>query len=316
MAVWNVMMRYEDVAAGIRERGCCAGKVNPMEYHAWKARLAGEFGCPVVSKSALHDFAENVYRYHYNLTHGVRKESAGFRMGSMVDTLVLTPELWDKLYVAEEVDARTKAGKARKAELEGAGLALVKPEESEQARAVAGQASAHLKDCGLALGETFRSQIGLFLYVDELDGAKLPVPLLVTGMVDICPDAGSAEGAALWDLKTTSKDPSAKEGLFYAIEDFRYGIQAAMYLDMFNVCTGEGREAFAFLFVGTAAPAMSCVVRLSQGDIDVFRVDYKSLLRRYSLACAEDDWGEPALADAFYVPTRREAARFSNLMEG
>lgn len=370
MSVWNEM-KYEDVVAVIREKGCCAGKVNPTEYHSWKARLAEEFGCPVVSKSALHDFAENAYRYHYNLTHGVRKESVGFRMGSMVDTAVLTPELWSELYVHPwkpegkyalpwtpwepteekrfalkkngepsknqdpEQKAEWEAAKAAdkeakekfeqeiaeqkaafEADCEKFGRTVLKDGEEERVQEIAEQAIEHLHACGLALGKTYQSQIGLFMYVDELDGAKLPKPLLVTGMIDICPDADSSNGGSLWDLKTTSKDPSAKDGLFYAIEDYRYGIQAALYIDMFNTCTGQERESFAFLFVGTVAPAMSCVVRLTAGDIDVFRMDYKALLFRYSTACAEDYWGEPTLPDAYYVPTRREAERFGRLMRG
>ena len=341
MSVWNEM-KYEDVVAVIREKGCCAGKVDPTEYHSWKERLAEEFGCPVVSKSALHDFAENAYRYHYNLTHGVRKESVGFRMGSMVDTAVLTPHLWDSLYVKPWEPSEPKEPKRKKdgtpyangaqdpaqkerweqeeaeftARCEREGITILKEDELERVQEIAEQATEHLDACGLSLGETYQSQIGLFVYVDELDGAELPVPLLVTGMIDICPNEDSKEGAAIWDLKTTSKDPSAKDGLFYAIEDYRYGIQAALYIDMFNTCTGQDRESFAFLFVGTVAPAMSCVVRLTAGDIDVFRMDYKAILFRYSTACAEDYWGEPTLPDVFYVPSRREAERFGRLMRG
>lgn len=361
-------VKYADVVEQIRRTGRCCGLVNPTAYHEWKKSLAAEFNCPVVSKSALHDFAVSPYRYRYNELHAVRKESKGLRLGSMVDCKVLTPSLWGEQFAEpwkpegefaepwkpwepteekrfalkkngepsktqdpdqkaewEAKKAADKEAKAaweeRKAAAEAAfyadcerrGITLTKPDEVALADEIAARATAHLAEMGLVLGESFVSQVGLWFYVEEIDGVKLATPLLVTGMIDICPLAGTA----LLDLKTTKSDPSDANQLFYAMEDWHYGMGAALYLDLYNLCTGEQRDGFGHLFVGTVLPSLSREVWLGAAELEAYRAEYKGLLRRYALACAADDWGDPSLEPVFYTPTFKEGQRFNRLlMEG
>lgn len=328
---------FKGVLEGLTTRGCCIGAVRPREYHAWKPELERAFGCPVVSKSSLGDFMESPYLYHYNVTHGVRKESAALRMGSMIDCMALTPELWDAEYAEpwqpgeprkvqlkkdgtpyadNRQDAAQKAAwEAARAEFEARcerdGVTILKEGEREHVELVAGQVTEHLAEFGLRLGESFESQIGMWMYVDAVDGTPLPQPLIVTGMIDICPMAGSRECDVLWDLKSTGRSVENAEQLFYSIEDYHYGLHV-LYLDLYNWCTGEARDSFGFLFVTSALPAMSRAVRMGAAELELYRVDYKNALVRFSRCWASGDWGSPMLETRFYVPTRAEAKRLMN----
>ena len=91
----------------------------PEVYHAAKGEVERKLRCPVVSKSLLWDFMKDPYGSRWRAIQEVRKESEALRKGSLVDCLTLTPELFGELYVVEEVNRRTNAGKARVAELEG-----------------------------------------------------------------------------------------------------------------------------------------------------------------------------------------------------
>lgn len=329
---------FKGVLGELSTNGCCIGLVRPKEYHAWKPMLEKAFGCPVVSKSSLGDFMESPYRYHYNVTHDVRKESAALRMGSMIDCMALTPHLWDAEYAepwqpseprrvqlkkdgSPYADGRQDAAQKAAWEAERAafderceqeGITILREGELERVREVAGQVTEHLAQMGLVLGKTFVSQVGMWMYVDSIDGTPLPQPLIVTGMIDICPMQESREGAYLVDLKSTSRSVENAEGLFYAIEDFHYGLHV-LYLDLFNWCTGASRDSFAFLFVTSALPAMSRVVRMGASELELHRVDYKNALVRFSRCWASGDWGSPMLETRFYVPTRAEAKRFMEL---
>lgn len=305
----------KDVVAALRADGCCIGTVaEPEEYHAWKAELEAEFGCPVVSKSVLADFAAGAYMHHWNKLHGVKKESSGLAFGSAVDCRVLTPKLWEARYCVEEINRRTKAGKERAEELEAQGKTALKPAEFEVIEAAAKRANNHLAaEC-----IRFTAQVGMWAYLKEVDGEPLPCPVIVTGMIDILPDEDCPYGDEILDLKTTSADVQDTQALFYAVEDFRYGIQAAIYLDLFNLCEPDEkpRTGFGFLFVGSSAPAMSRMVMIDSVCIAAHRAEYCALLRQYCTAWASGEWGSPQLESVYYTPTRRAAARFQELMRG
>lgn len=304
------IVEYNDVVERLRAGGSCIGVVRePNAYHAWKAELEAEFRCPVVSKSGLADFAASPFKHHYKLMNRVKEESKALAFGSAVDCLVLTPDVFPTLYAVEEIDRRTKAGKERAAELDAQGLAVLKPEEYATVKATAERALGHLAGDGLILGHSFRSQVGMWALLAELDEVPLATPMLVCGMIDICPD----EGGRLIDLKTTSTDVEDAQRLGWTLEDYRYGLQAAIYLDLFNLCTGEERDTFDFLFVNAGPPAMSRMMRLDAGVIEAYRTEYCALIKRYATTWKLGEWGDATLPMVHFVPSRKEAAK---LMDG
>ena len=308
---------FEEVVKRLQSDGYAIGAVNPKEYHKWKPLLAAELGVPVTSKSDLGDFAACPLRYKYNKDCGIKKSSDALRLGSLVDCLVLTPELFDKEYkceakrVALKKDgspyANGQQDAAQRAEWEAAaaaGVTVLAPEELARARAIAQRATEHLAERGLVLGKSFRSQVGMWVCVREVGGVPLACPVVVTGMLDVLPMDGAA---GLWDLKSTGVPVENEVRLMYTLEDFHYGVQGALYLDMFNLCTGEGRDEFSFLFVGTGEPpVMSREVVMQEEALVFYRAMYERWLVAFAAALAYDDWGLPTLPRKFYTPTSRE----------
>ena len=307
---------YEEVVKRLQSDGYAIGAVNPKEYHKWKPLLAAELGVPVTSKSDLGDFAACPLRYKYNKDHGIKKSSDALRLGSLVDCLVLTPELFDSEYKCEAKRvALTKEGKPhakgwqdpkQKEEWEAAeakGITVLTPEELAHAKAIACRATEHLAERGLVLGKTFQSQVAMWVCLRSVGGVPLACPVVVTGMMDILP----FEGKSIDDLKTTSLPVENEMKLMYTLEDYHYGVQAAMYTDMFNLCTGEERDEFGFFFAGTGElPVMSREVVMQTEALEFYRAMYERWIIAFAAAHALNDWGLPTLPRKFYTPTIRE----------
>lgn len=279
----------EQVVRELEERGVCIGKVHPDLYHGMKGGLP----YPVISKSSLHEFAACPWVYRWRQVMGRPLESSGFRIGSAVDCALLTPDIWKEKYVVEEVNRLTKAGKARIAELEAAGKTLLKHEEAKAVATATEHAGVALGALGLRLDETYSSQVGMWVYTEELDGEKLARPVILTGMLDIMPH----EGPRLLDLKTTSKPLTNERQVLYAARDFGYGVQAALYRDLFEACTGEHREEFGFLFVEQAEPCLVRYLLLDEGQMVRQRQLYVQQVLEMALALATDSWGNFILPD-------------------
>ena len=310
------MISYAEVLVRLQTDGYAIGAVNPKEYHKWKGMLAEALDVPVTSKSDLSDFAACPLRYRYNKENGVKKCSDALRLGSLVDCLVLTPELFTQEYLCEPKRvAITKDGKPhakgwqdpkQKEEWEAAeakGITVLTPEELAKAKVIAQRASEHLAERGLILGQTFQSQVAMWVCLRSVGGVPLACPVVVTGMMDILPLGGSS----IWDLKTTSMPVENELKVMYTLEDFHYGVQAALYTDMYNLCTDEQRDEFSFLFTATGElPVMSREVTMQTEALEFYRAMYERWLVAFALAHATGDWGLHTLPRKFYTPSMRE----------
>lgn len=310
------MISYAEVLVRLQTDGYAIGAVNPREYHKWKGMLAEALDVPVTSKSDLSDFAACPLRYRYNKENGVKKCSDALRLGSLVDCLVLTPELFTQEYLCEPKRvAITKDGKPhakgwqdpkQKEEWEAAeakGITVLTPEELAKAKVIAQRASEHLAERGLILGQTFQSQVAMWVCLRSVGGVPLACPVVVTGMMDILPLGGSS----IWDLKTTSMPVENELKVMYTLEDFHYGVQAALYTDMYNLCTDEQRDEFSFLFTATGElPVMSREVTMQTEALEFYRAMYERWLVAFALAHATGDWGLHTLPRKFYTPSMRE----------
>lgn len=321
----KVMDSFDVVLGLLKESGACAGLVEPGAYHAWKPKMEAALGCPVVSKSTLSEFARGAFKFKWARDNKVEKKSAGMALGSLVDCLTLTPELFETQYLCEEKQVAVKKDGTpyangqqdaeQKARWEAAaqdGVQVISPEEKARGEAIAAQAVGHLERYGLVRDESFLSQFAVWVYMTEVDGVPLACPVVVTGMFDIFP---TDETLGIWDLKTTGEDVFNYERLCYSMEDWKYGMQAAMYLDLANAVYGEDgkRDVFRFLFVGTAEPYMSRVVGMDAQVVDLYREEYRRLLRAYCVAWKMGDWGESCLDMRWFMPSRKEWKR---LQEG
>lgn len=280
----------EEVKETLLAQGFARGAVNPAAYHAWKSAL----GEPCVSKSSLTEFMKNPYKHHWQEEHGTKEETAGMRKGSLVDCLVLTPELFETLYAVDEINRRTKEGKAREAELMAQGKTILTPKEFAEAQDVAEAAASALERFA-----PYGTQEALWVRLTHVGSYELPQPVIVSGMLDVRPGASELP---LIDLKTTSADPANAGELNRAMANFGYGIQAAMYVDLWRACTGEAR-GFAFLFAGTGSePVQTRLVHMNDGTLEMYRRRYREAITEYSEACASGLWGARELPEMDYQP--------------
>lgn len=317
------LLTFDDVLQALQTEGKCSGRVKPNVYHAMKGQLEEALGCPVVSKSTLADFMASPYRYKFNLDHGVRKTSDGLALGSLIDTLTLTPELFDEQYLCEPVRVQLKKdgtpyadGRQDPAQREEwaakaeQGITVISEEYLARGKAIADLATESLALEGLVLGETFSSQVGMWVYLTELGGQKLACPVVITGMLDILPTAAGAN--RLWDLKSTSADVGSPAKLNYTMEDFHYGMQAALYSDLWQLCSGEPEtRSFSFMFVGTIMPLMTRAVHCGEDVQELYRAEYVNAVHDYCIAWHLNDWGSPQQEDTYFTPSPREYKRIA-----
>lgn len=286
---------FDGVLEQLAQRRYAVGSVDPVEYHAWKGRLSAQLGMPCVSKSSLLEFMRNPYKYKWDAEHGVKKASRALAVGSLIDCLALTPELAETLYTCEQVDRRTKAGKARAAELEGAGVTPVSPEDMEVARLAAGHARGLID---IACGEGWQSQVGMWVVIDAVGAVELATPLVVTGMLDVCPRSA---GAGLVDLKSTGVNLADCAEVNRNVAAFGYGLQAAMYCDLFAAVTGEERD-FSFVFVSSEPPCQVRRVRVDEATLCAYRRRYQLALVEFAECAATGRFGSVELDDMVYNP--------------
>lgn len=305
MSYYAQIESAEQVAAALREDGFCIGVVEPDAYHAMKEVLPGLLGLregACVSKSSLHEFAASPYAFRWRRESGRKVESSGFLLGSAVDAATLTPELYASRYTCEAIDRRTKAGKERARELEERGVTVLKPEESEMVNLAAEHATVALERRGLVLGESYSSQVGMWVVLERVFDAQLATPLILTGMLDICPHRGDA----LLDLKTTSKPVGNKSLLGYAVQDLDYGVQASVYATLFEACTGEVRGRFGFCFVGTEMPCEVRFLWMEREQLEDYKPFWTRLLVRFAEAVETGDWGSFEHEDIEYTINAKE----------
>ncbi len=289
----------EQVRASLSERGVAFGTVDPTMYHRWKKEL----GFPVISKSGLVDFMANRYKYHWAEVNNVREESDALKRGSLIDTLALTPELYDQQYTCEEINRRTNAGKARAAELDALGLKIITPHEKAKAQMAADAALELINSlCGEA---GYRTQIGMWALMTHLGSAPLATPLIISGMLDVYPLDPSLP---LIDLKSTSVNVASEHDINKNMASFGYGIQAAMYCDLLQWCTKQVRT-FRFVFVSVEPPCQTRYVRVDEGTLALYTRRYRAAMYDYADACVNGDWGEQQLPPMTYNPPMWELTR-------
>lgn len=267
--------------------------VDPDEYHAAKGEMEEKLGVPVVSKSLLADYIHDSYGSWWRRAHGVKKKSAALETGSLVDCLALTPERVEYAIV-DATDKRSKAWKEAVALMAEGGVKPVLRAEYDWAKEVAAAVQESIEK---RHGE-YDTQVGMWMYVDRLDDAPLPSPVVITGMIDALP---RSEAHPIVDLKTTSQPLTSKEAINKNMAQFGYGIQAAMYCDLLMEVAGQDRD-FEFLFAGLDAPTRLRWVTVNRADVEMYRMRYFAAVRMYAMAWGNNNWGSAELPEMQYAP--------------
>ena len=269
----------------IRGKGC-----NPIEYHHSKSDI--ERGAPdwPMSPSTLKEFAACPQRWK----RGYEPPSSDAKdWGSLLDTLVLTPEQFDARYrVRPETfpDAKgvpstsgnTTACKEWVKACEADGLEIVKRDDLEDVR----KAVARLNGDDI-LNRFLAASDRQVWVIGEWKDAKTGLVIPCQCLVDLLPRTGTEFEGCTGDLKSTR---SAAPFVFQRFSSQRgYHVQAAFDLDML-AAAGCARETWAFVLSENFPPYEPGRMILSQEKLAIGRMLYMAWLGLYAQCLTTGKW--------------------------
>jgi hypothetical protein len=224
-------------------------------YHADKVHTGSTFWKKVAGSSILHAVKQTF------------KVTDAMDLGSAIHCAVLEPEKFETtIAISPKFDRRTKIGKENAEAFESFAQGKLIIDEV-QAEAVRGVVSS-VKDHKLASG--------------ILRGGEAEYSYYVT-----CPETGLGMKCrpdyfnqnALIDLKTC-QDASV-EGFTRQCINLGYHIQAAYYLDVFNLANGADLKEFYFVSVETTAPFAVNTFLMGEMALALGREQYKKAMKQY-----------------------------------
>lgn len=117
--------------------------------------------------------------------------------------------------------------------------------------------------------------------VAEIDG------VLCKGLLDLCPKEGM-ERMGLADLKTAQSGNPAEWARY--VFNNRLHWQAAMYLDLWHLATGEALQEFFHIVSEQSPPHEPSLMALAHEFIELGRGQYRQALARYRECKQRDEW--------------------------
>jgi hypothetical protein len=221
-------------------------------------------------------------RYRYDLDNQVVKTSDAFDLGHAVHKLALGAGAEIAVRPAEFDSYRSKAAQAWLAEQRAARRIPVKPEEFEQARAMA---DALLADeyAGRLLRQPGKPEQAMF-WPDPATGVWRRI------LVDYLPDRpGPARSILIVDVKTC-ESASPDDDMSRDVYKYRYHRQAATAIDG-ALALGLAESARFFdLFVEKKPPYLVCVVELDERAIRIGRYENAQALELFAQCQATGEW--------------------------
>lgn len=270
---------------------------DPRTYHKQTLKR-GELGY-TMSRSSLMEFAWNPRRWVKGFE---RKETDSTEWGSLVDCLVLTPDQFDSLYaVAPAVYPATPKKKgdpvemkdwnwnsnycgewAAQREMEGRTVVSQKDYNFANAAARALKTNGEFSELLMAS----KSQVLLTAsYHDREHEVIIPLKMLI----DLVPGRDHRDyGDKLADMKTSQSGNLRKWRR--TVFDHNLHVQAAMYLDAYNLATGEERTTFLHPVQENYAPYEVTLRFLSAEYVNLGRAVYRAALKRYAKCVVTQQW--------------------------
>jgi hypothetical protein len=219
-----------------------------------------------------------------------RSESPSMKLGTAIHAAILEPEQFQRDYIVCPADCSDRRTKKHKEWAEGVGASQVVLSADEAATVLACVTAAmrHKAAAGIiAASPTVEKS---FLFTDPESGVPCRTRFdILSGQV-VC------------DIKTTAR---LSDGDFAkAVQDYRYDIQAAHYLEGF-AAIGMPGLVFVFLVLETAAPHRCRVYQLGDEELEIGRDRRSSLLGEYVARESAGDWSDPG-------ENELQTVRFSN----
>ena len=227
-----------------------------------------------VSKSLLWDFNASPYRW-YNKSRD-KESTAAMRTGTLYHTACLEPHKLEEQYIISPYsDFRTK--EAREWRDSMTGMQVITADEYIRAESAGyafrkNPAIEHLPD--------YQTEVAVLA---EVFGTPCKC------MIDLVP----SEGLSLMDLKTTQSIESLDQ-LTSLIINRGYHWQSAMYLDLWNLASGENRNEFIIVFMAVDRPFEMATVLLDEDFIKLGREGYMQALAKWN-QCVQTKHFPPAI---------------------
>lgn len=242
-----------------------------------------------LSKHTLDWLAESPATFIENTQHPPERTPA-MRFGTLVDIRFLDPVGWAAVRQAPDADHRSNKWKDFAALCDAEGVEYADTEEREKIESM--HDAMRRNPVFSQLIDKSKHQVSLF-WIDEETGLRLKgradMVLMTDGPRDIMPDLKTAEEASPFAFRR-------------AAGNFRYHMQAAMYLDGWKANTARDAD-FLFSVIEKEPPFLNTVYPLGAMSIDAGRNEYHRLLRLYKQCSERDEWpGLPNISDEFDVP--------------
>lgn len=234
-----------------------------------------------ISKSGLDLIAKCPALYKDRYIDGNKSEpTSAMIIGSATHTAVFEPHLFDLEYaVAPAVDKRTKAGKAAFAAFE---------EESKGKHVLTADSYANI----MAISNAVRtdSRVSQILKYGEAENSIFHEDEDTGELIKVRPDWMHED--LLVDLKTTVD--ASPDGFSKSCFNFRYHVQAAMYLDVANAAYKihepefHGFNTFMFIAVEKTAPYQLAIYYADETMVELGRHEYMANFQLYCDLLGQD----------------------------
>lgn len=225
-------------------------------YHEDKAHIGSTFWKKIAGSSILHAIKREF------------KVTDAMDLGSAIHCAVLEPEKFEAtIAISPKFDRRTKVGKesAEAFELSAQGKLVIDEAQAEAVRGTVGAIKEHKLASGILRGG--EAEYSYYVTCPE------------TGLGMKCrPDYHNQN--ALIDLKTC-QDASI-DGFTKQCINLGYHIQAAYYLDVFNMANGTDLKEFYFVSVETSAPYAVNTFLMGEMALGLGRDQYKKAMKQYA----------------------------------
>ena len=227
---------------------------------------------PCISSHWLKDMLDSpatCYRKHLDPQRPVQESTKAKQFGSLVHCLALTPlQLSDEFLIAS-YERRSKAGKARYAELAATGKIIITPDEFERAQAIIAAMKAHPEARLLLSGGKKEQTI-----IQERGRGLLPLKARL--------DIHHENQRLVGELKTIHDINQIKT----TMQRYRYPLSAAFYRELAQALT------VVFIFVQTHEPFDIAVFELLPLDLQEGCEQWQSALQRFDQCWLKNEWPE------------------------
>jgi len=278
------------------------------EYQMQYGMVIGEsnnayHGNAVVSTSTIKDFIKSKYLFYrkYIAKDVVREESDAMRFGSAFHELILEPEKFhaDHDIIPEDIDRRTKEGKAAYAELEASGKRLIKHADflamEELADSIKANPTAAILLTNGVAEVSWRIQAGAFAMQSRTDWFIEACSIAQAEELNRCGIRIKVGQPIVVDLKTTQEIEAWTRGNYSnAIYQYGYQLQLAFYLAVINkIRIEQGKEPvrhFLFVVVEKQAPNDCAVIALDEATFGMAQTQLKYHLAELGKCYASGKW--------------------------